>query len=536
MNKRVPPPRLLPPRVLPRSAPPGTPDPTQPSSDIPGIPPAGTIEGVYPLNLTPISQLPQGGQLVGPEWVPVVQGGITVKVTPNDFVALGALPMPLPINLGGTGSTSLPTSGLLTGGPTAIGDIPFPTQTSVLVGTIAPFWSAMGDPGTFLQSQGPLSAPVWSAGPIGPQGPQGPRGSMGPQGPTGPQGAPGQSAVIVGSFTNQPTSALPPSGIIPANWDAPGSPPAQVTMGLGQALVDLRTQHVWVYVGTSINATGWLDLGANQGPQGPAGTPGAQGPQGAQGPAGAAGATGPQGPQAGKARAINSITPDGTTTVFTLTALDGTTVNVTANAQLLISLDGVIMEQAVAYTATGAALTFVTAPAADAHIFIVWFDASGAAGAGGIAEAPNDAYLYGRHALGWTSGGTFSGNVVMGSSLSANNGLQITAPQYVVNALSASGATIINWALGEVQAVSLAANATISSIAGWPASGQWAKLVLQITNQGAFNITGWPAGTIWPGGTAPTITSGSGKRDVIILMSGDGGATFWGSVAGQDYR
>lgn len=61
-------------------------------------------------------------------------------------------------------------------------------------------------------------------------------------------------------------------------------------------------------------------------------------------------------------------------------------------------------------------------------------------------------------------------------------------------------------------------------------------MVLDISNTGAFNITGWPAGTIWAGGAGPpTITSGAGKRDVIILMTPDGGTTVMGSIAGQNY-
>lgn len=108
---------------------------------------------------------------------------------------------------------------------------------------------------------------------------------------------------------------------------------------------------------------------------------------------------------------------------------------------------------------------------------------------------------------------------------------QFTTPSTV----TANGATTIDRRNGEYQKVSLTANATIA-VSNWPASGLWARLVLDISNTGAFNITAWPTGSIYAGGTAPTITSGAGKRDKIILDTSDGGTTVFVSIAGQDYR
>jgi hypothetical protein len=160
-------------------------------------------------------------------------------------------------------------------------------------------------PGT-LGPEGPVG-PVGPTGATGPTGPQGITGTTGAAGPQGPQGLAGQTAVIVGQFGASKTPAnLPTNGIIPANWDAAGVPPAQLTMGLGQALIYTVNEHIWVYVGTGMNAAGWADMGAAQGPQGPQGAAGPTGPTGPQGMAGspgangatgATGATGPQGLQ-----------------------------------------------------------------------------------------------------------------------------------------------------------------------------------------------------------------------------------------------
>lgn len=142
-----------------------------------------------------------------------------------------------------------------------------------------------------------------ATGPQGPQGQQGVQGTVGPIGPKGDQGSAGASAVIIGSFgvTKTPDD-LPPSGLIPANWDSPGNPPNQYQMQIGQALVYSESPasaplhgHLFNFVGNSaadFDLNNWADCGDIQGPQGPKGDTGAQGPQG---PKGDTGATGPQG-------------------------------------------------------------------------------------------------------------------------------------------------------------------------------------------------------------------------------------------------
>jgi hypothetical protein len=101
--------------------------------------------------------------------------------------------------------------------------------------------------------------------------------------------------------------------------------------------------------------------------------------------------------------------------------------------------------------------------------------------------------------------------------------------------ITASGALSINRASGEVARVSLAGNVTSFSVTGWPATGNLGRLVLEISNTGAFNITSWPTGTIWAGGNSPTITSGLGKKDLVILTTFNGGTTIYGALAGQDF-
>ncbi len=82
--------------------------------------------------------------------------------------------------------------------------------------------------------------------------------------------------------------------------------------------------------------------------------------------------------------------------------------------------------------------------------------------------------------------------------------------------------------------LTLSANITTLDVSHWPANGTVGKLTLEISSTGTYNITDWPGTTRWAGGTAPTITSGSGKRDTIVLTSIDGGTNFRGYVASQN--
>lgn len=340
-----------------------TPDPTQPSEPIPGVPAAQTLVPPGPpvpsvrravqLDLpkpaplattmppipgppefapgetaqdnTPISQLPIGNAIGGSEWIPMVQGGITVRNQISQLLGFIQLPTPVKVQDGGTGTTFFTPYGLIFGGPIQLGSIDPAPDGAVLVGGFPPHWTSAGPSGTFFQSQGPGNDPVWIdlegiPGPPGPtggqgiQGPPGPTGAQGIQGPPGPQGppgitgAPGTTAIIVGAFTNNAPTDLPPNGLVPQDWDAPGNPPADLQMQVGQALLYTQTGSVWIYVGTSYMPAGWVDLGGAT--QGPAGPPGVQGPTGAQGPQGSPGADGAQGAQ-GAEGAQGPIGPQG---------------------------------------------------------------------------------------------------------------------------------------------------------------------------------------------------------------------------------
>ena len=57
---------------------------------------------------------------------------------------------------------------------------------------------------------------------------------------------------------------------------------------------------------------------------------------------------------------------------------------------------------------------------------------------------------------------------------------------------------------------------------------------IYVTNNGG-TVTTWPTGTIWTSGLAPTMTTTSGKTDIITLLTINGGTTWYGTVAGQNF-
>lgn len=70
---------------------------------------------------------------------------------------------------------------------------------------------------------------------------------------------------------------------------------------------------------------------------------------------------------------LQNIVFDGTTTLYNLLTMAGAAPNIQVSSDLLVSLDGVIQNPDVAYTASSNQIQFTTAPTADALNFIVWF-------------------------------------------------------------------------------------------------------------------------------------------------------------------
>jgi hypothetical protein len=97
-----------------------------------------------------------------------------------------------------------------------------------------------------------------------------------------------------------------------------------------------------------------------------------------------------------------------------------------------------------------------------------------------------------------------------------------------------TGQLTLNLSNGNVFNVSLNANITIMTITNVPSSSFAANFSLIFTADGTARGVAWAPAIKWPSGTAPTLTSTNGKRDVFSFVTTDGGTNWYGFVGGQN--
>lgn len=101
-----------------------------------------------------------------------------------------------------------------------------------------------------------------------------------------------------------------------------------------------------------------------------------------------------------------------------------------------------------------------------------------------------------------------------------------------VNPLGSAGGTrTMDYTLGQVVTLTVSTSANTFAVTNLPASGREASLTLYITNGGSQTVN-WMSGTMWAGGTPPTLTTSG--LDVIVVTTHDAGATWYGFVSGQN--
>jgi hypothetical protein len=98
-----------------------------------------------------------------------------------------------------------------------------------------------------------------------------------------------------------------------------------------------------------------------------------------------------------------------------------------------------------------------------------------------------------------------------------------------------AGVLTLNMALGNVFEVSLNANITTLTISNPSPTGNACSFTLIFTADGTARTVSWPAAVKWPGGTAPTLTSTSTKKDFFTFYTSDAGTNWYGFTAGQNY-
>ena len=98
-----------------------------------------------------------------------------------------------------------------------------------------------------------------------------------------------------------------------------------------------------------------------------------------------------------------------------------------------------------------------------------------------------------------------------------------------------SGAALtLNVVNGGAQTVTLTANCTFTLTGS--TAGQVSRLDLILTQDGTGSRTViWPASVKWAAGTAPTLSTGVGAVDRILLITYNGGTTWYGDLRGKAY-
>lgn len=137
---------------------------------------------------------------------------------------------------------------------------------------------------------------------------------------------------------------------------------------------------------------------------------------------------------------------------------------------------------------------------------------------------------------------TWSGNIIMSGAkiFMADQILdQPVVRDYAIeNATpsSSSGTLTLDYTTGPDFSVTLTENVTTLTLSNWPASGNSGVMRVKFKQNGTggYSVT-WPAAIKWPGGTAPTQTTGANKWDRYVFVTDDGGTIVDGMQIGADF-
>lgn len=97
---------------------------------------------------------------------------------------------------------------------------------------------------------------------------------------------------------------------------------------------------------------------------------------------------------------------------------------------------------------------------------------------------------------------------------------------------SSSGALTIDLEAGNVAEATLTEDTSID-FTNPPAAGKAGSLtlILKQDGTGGWSVT-WPGSVVWPGGSAPSLSTAADAIDVLTFVTTDGGTTWYGFLAG----
>jgi hypothetical protein len=99
---------------------------------------------------------------------------------------------------------------------------------------------------------------------------------------------------------------------------------------------------------------------------------------------------------------------------------------------------------------------------------------------------------------------------------------------------SSSGTATLDFSAATVFQLTLSEDVSTFTWNNAPTSGTAFGFTLKVIQDSTARTIAFPASVDWPGGIAPTLSSGSGDVDVFTFFTIDGGTTYYGFTAGQD--
>ena len=127
---------------------------------------------------------------------------------------------------------------------------------------------------------------------------------------------------------------------------------------------------------------------------------------------------------------------------------------------------------------------------------------------------------------------TLGGGIVCSDEVVSRPELKDYAESY--NASSGNGSVTLDLTNGNVfQHTASGGNVTFV-FSNPPASGKAGSLTLKWIQDSSDRTITWPGSVDWAGGSAPSVTSGSGKVDIYTFFTVDGGTIWYGFQAGAE--
>lgn len=131
------------------------------------------------------------------------------------------------------------------------------------------------------------------------------------------------------------------------------------------------------------------------------------------------------------------------------------------------------------------------------------------------------------------SGGTSNISVPFGIAINIedNRFIRPVLDDYAIQhqtAGSVSNVLDIDFEDGNSAYVALTENVTTMTLSNPPASGRLGQLEIEILQDSVARTIAWPASVLWPGGTAPDIST-TNSRHLVHLRTRDGGTTYLGT-------